>query len=195
LTGHSPAHAFRNVVRAFREALGCITQAHIATADLTTKIEAGPIYPINVGAIEPILLRVNSGNPGVGISVGQSVECVQTGSPRRQERFEAIIVDYFYALSTSEGNEILAFHWTPEPPDPNQQTFPHLHVGAVNLDANSPIRPGTFHKMHIPTSHVTVEAIIRLAITELNVRPSRADWEEVLTRTERTRARMFRDMQ
>ena len=195
LAGSSPAAAFLNDVDVLREALGCVTQERLVATEPTRRIEAGPNYSLQIGVIEPIPLRVNSGLPHVRISIGQSVRCVQTGSPRRQERYAIVVVAYFYALTTADGNEILAFHWTPVVDDPNQHTFPHLHVGAINLNANGPIRPGTFHKMHIPTSHVPVEAVIRLAITELNVRPLRTDWEEVLRRTERSRDMLHLDVQ
>lgn len=146
---------------------------------------------MNIGVVEPVPLRTRADTPEIGVSIGQAVRCIQTGSPRRQDRYAIIVVEYFYALMTTEGHEILAFHWTPDTSDPNQRIFPHLHVGAINLDANSSIRPGTFHKMHIPTSHVTVESIIRLAITELDIRPLKPDWEQVLSRTERSRTVMF----
>jgi hypothetical protein len=159
----------------------------LALAELATLIEVGPIYPVNMGVDEPILLRANAGSRQVGMSVAIAVRIAQTGSQRRLERYEVVIVEYLYALTTDDSKEILAFHWTPETADPNQRTFPHLHVGAINLNANGPIRPGSFHKIHIPTSHVSVESVIRLAITELNARPLRPNWEQILTRTERSR--------
>lgn len=153
-------------------------------AERATTLAVGPFYPIVIGVEEPVLLRVEAGKPQIGVKIAQSVRIVQTGSSKRQDRYTVSVARYVYALMTADGREILAFHWTPDAADPNQRRFPHLHVGAVNLDANGPIRPGTFHKMHIPTGPVSIEAIVRLAITEFNVLPLRSNWEQVLRRTE-----------
>jgi hypothetical protein len=187
LTGHDPQHAFENYIRQMREALQCITRERLMLANRTERISAGPGYPIEFSSDEPIPLRVEPGYPPIGFTIAQSVRIMPTGSPTRQERFIVSVVRYTYALTTVDGKEVLAFHWAPDLPI--HPAFPHLHVGAINLDPNSPIRPGTFHKMHIPTGHITVEAVIRLAITELNVRPLRPDWEQVLERTEQARSR------
>jgi hypothetical protein len=157
-------------------------------ADRSVRLAAGPVYPIDIGMDEPVPLRVEPRHPQIGITVAQYVRIKATGSPVRQDRFEASDIGYFYALTTVDGNEILSFHWNSQTIDPDQRDFPHLHIGAINLDPGSLIRPGTFHKMHVPTGYITVEDVIRLAITELSVRPLRSDWEQVLERTAITRS-------
>lgn len=79
---------------------------------------------------------------------------------------------YWYQLHERGGSEIVAFHWHP---DGRQQVpFPHLHVtgqgGSVKID----------QKQHVPTGRVSLEAVVRFAIDELQVRPLRADWERIL---------------
>mgnify|MGYP001271409931 FL=1 len=39
-------------------------------------------------------------------------------------------------------------------------------------------------KLHIPTGRVSIEAVIRMLITEFGVRPLREDWEKRLNETE-----------
>jgi|GEM_PF-3584045 len=171
-----------------REALQCITQERLILADRSMRLMAGNVYPIDIGLDDPVPLRVEPGYPSIGITIAQSIRIEETGSPIRQARFAVNVIRYFYALTTAEGNEILAFHWSPQDSDPDKRPYPHLHVGAVNLDPNGIIRPGTFHKMHIPTGHISIEAVIRLAVTELSVRPFHPDWEQILERTEDARS-------
>jgi hypothetical protein len=74
----------------------------------------------------------------------------------------------------------LSFHWTPEAVEPNAVTFPHLHVGRALTADQAAIRLSDFHKAHIPTGHVSMVAVVRLAITEFGVTPLRPDWGRVL---------------
>lgn len=102
-----------------------------------------------------------------------------------QERFAVDTTKYSYLLATSDGEEILAFHWNPTATGDAAIRFPHLHVGQA-VSHSSQIRPRTFHKAHIPTGYVSMPSVIRLAITEFGVTPLRPDWESVLTETEVT---------
>ena len=86
---------------------------------------------------------------------------------------------YVYLVSEVGGPGYVAYHW--HPLGRSSTTTPHLHVpttiGALDLaDA------------HLPTGPVSLPAVLRLAITELGVRPMRADWREVLDAAERALA-------
>ena len=118
------------------------------------------------------------------LTVGQTIQIVKTGPADAREPYKARTQEYFYAFSTSEGREILGFHWTPNAVGENAVTFPHLHIGSALLAGQMVIRPKDLHKAHIPTGRVSLEAVVRLAITEFRVTPLRADWEVVLRRTE-----------
>lgn len=63
--------------------------------------------------------------------------------------------------------EIMAFHWTPDAPPP-QRRLPHLHVGSLVASA-SPFRGADFHKLHVPTGVLTLEAVLLFAVEELGV--------------------------
>lgn len=74
-------------------------------------------------------------------------------------------------LLDHQRQELLAFHWIPEAIGSNLITFPHLHIGPVLLGGQGVFRPGDLHKAHSPTGRLSLEAVIRLGISALEVRP------------------------
>jgi len=82
-------------------------------------------------------------------------------------------LEYIYAFSLPDEDKhpFLSYHWhpllTPE------VDYPHLHI----RDADS--GPLTHHS-HVPTGRISVEQVVRLAITQFNVRTLRKDWSEAL---------------
>lgn len=78
---------------------------------------------------------------------------------------------YFYEIADSETREIVTFQWHPESSSP--VTTPHLQLGS-----GAKVEHELLGKCHIPTSRVSIEQVIRLAI-ELGARP-RDGWEAVL---------------
>ncbi|MEA2641547.1 MAG: hypothetical protein QOF51_2941, partial [Chloroflexota bacterium] len=84
---------------------------------------------------------------------------------------------YFYEFSNGDGRELLAYHW--HPGAQNVVRSPHLHLGAASNV--TPLLAGA----HLPTGFISLPASIRMVITELGIEPRRADWDEVLTSSER----------
>ena len=76
----------------------------------------------------------------------------------------------------------MSYHWHPD--GPGGATYPHLHLG---LACGVPPRPaGLIHPdVHIPTGRVALEDLLRLAIEQLEVKPLRDDWAEVLAASQR----------
>jgi hypothetical protein len=92
--------------------------------------------------------------------------------------WQTTLTSYAYAFRHEDGSEILAYHWHPQ--GAGFVPFPHLHIGAVMIASDAPLRPGDFHRAHLPTQHVTIADIVRLAIIEFGVSPLRQDWRAVL---------------
>ncbi len=84
---------------------------------------------------------------------------------------------YWYQVRQTNGPEAIASHWHPHV-GRGLIPFPHLHVGG----STAPIDIG--NGKHVPTGRVSVEAVIRFLITELHVRPLRADWGVILAANE-----------
>jgi len=81
---------------------------------------------------------------------------------------------YAYALTDKQNQEILAYHWHPKTPP----IFPHFHLGAGASVGHSVLR-----KAHMPTWRVSLEDVIWMLINEFGVKPRRADWQTVLSRS------------
>jgi hypothetical protein len=94
------------------------------------------------------------------------------------------IVEYLYSFVTPRGNEILSFHWTPDSSDPAAIRFPHAHIGPAITAGQTVLRPGDLHRAHIPTGHVSLPAVIRLAISEFGAVPLLDDWDARLSSCE-----------
>lgn len=92
---------------------------------------------------------------------------------------------YEYRLLDHLHQELLTYHWQPGP-DFEGPDHPHLHVSTEpNVQVDALTRRGIdLDKLHVATSRVSLEAIIRMLITEFRVAPQRHDWRETLDRTE-----------
>ncbi len=84
---------------------------------------------------------------------------------------------YAYHLYDLHGTELLAYHWHPH--GSGARPDPHLHVRATI---------GTAHlsRMHLPTGRVSLEAFVRLLITEFGISPLQADWRRILDTAEQS---------
>jgi hypothetical protein len=90
--------------------------------------------------------------PTIALSGGQRFRIVEDDAIEVGP-YRVHTVEYFYAFSTADDQEILNFQWTPEAPLPALEddwpapkTFPHLHIGRGLLGSNAPVFPDDFHK-------------------------------------------------
>jgi hypothetical protein len=180
LTGRNAREAFGDFVAPLREALGCITHQRL-TLPLRTSLTVNASYAVTLGGMDPVRL---GGAVPVLLRFGQQVRIrsVDPNDPRGP--CEVHLTQYLYAFSTADDREVLAFHWTPEARERGAVTTPHLHIGPALTAGQTVIRPGDLHKVHVPTGLVSIEAVIRLALTEFGVRPLRRNGEHILRRTE-----------
>jgi hypothetical protein len=121
---------------------------------------------------EPVPL---GGASQLRLTVLQQYRIVEDSGPRGPWKVQTVA--YTYAFDDVDANELVGFHWHPRGPSP--VTWPHLHVGPA-AQVGAYIAPST----HIPTGRVSLEEVIRLAITELGVDTERDDWADVLDETQ-----------
>ena len=110
----------------------------------------------------------------------QTVEIVQAATTAQADApsFVAVqhkVSSYFYELLDSDGREVLAYHWHPRGNSP--VPTPHLH-----LEQGAQVGRAEVRDAHLPTGDVSLEAILRVLIEEMGVRPQRSDWESILTK-------------
>lgn len=92
------------------------------------------------------------------------------------------VVGYLYTLQDRDGLEIVSYHWHPGQQSPI--TWPHLHIGVAAVGEGASVSRRDVPGIHFPTKFIALQDIIRLAITQFDVRPLRSDWEQVLRETE-----------
>jgi hypothetical protein len=76
---------------------------------------------------------------------------------------------YQYTLADNDGRELAAWHW-----HPNTSPHPHTHV-----------KRG-FEGTHLPIGRVSIEAVIRMLLTDLEVQPTHAHEHDYLGVLERS---------
>jgi hypothetical protein len=84
---------------------------------------------------------------------------------------------YKYTIETTEGEEILGYHWHPDSLSPFKEA--HLHLGSGARIGRSELEST---KAHLPTGRVSMEDFIQLLIEVFQARP-RHDWKNVLAAT------------
>jgi hypothetical protein len=123
---------------------------------------------------EPVPLRALF-NERSGMRLKVRVAFLETPVDHVSHR-EAMIITrmYEYGLIDRVQRELLVYHWHPQSLGPD---YPHLHVSAslsAQVDAQTR-RSIDLDKLHVVTGHVSLQAFVRMVITEFKVRPLRAD--------------------
>lgn len=175
----TPNEAYERYIEPLRDALGCITAERLAMSERASRV-VEKLYPVFLNKLTPVPLR---GGTPLLFRMGQEIKIVDVGNDEPGGRYRIRTLRYLYAFSTTERKELLAFHWHPQE-EGGAIPFSHLHIGAALTGEHPPLRPETLHKAHIPTGRVSLESVVRLAITEFGVVPLRANWEGILQRTE-----------
>lgn len=103
----------------------------------------------------------------------------------RRGPFKVRSMRYRYDILDRDKNEIIVFHWDPNPQ--NIVTEPHVHLAIARpvtlaQRENSAVATRELHlnKLHIPTKRIFVEDVVRFLIREFAVVPLRDDWSEVI---------------
>jgi hypothetical protein len=125
------------------------------------------------GALTGGDLRLRSAVAGGGIllRIRQQFRSVEEPDTSVDERWHVSTTAYDYRISRVESDrELLSWHWHPR----TGVHFPHLHVSADQLS----------RRLHVPSGLVSIEAVLRMLLAELEVPAKREDWAEVLAETE-----------
>jgi hypothetical protein len=138
--------------------------------------------------MDPVPLK---GEHPVTASIGQHFQIVKAEGERGP--FKVSTIEYFYSIGVlfkdehgmQAEEELVNYQWTPNATGKNVVTYPHLHAGIGISRGNARVRPDTFHKIHLPTSRVSIEAFIRLVIVEFRAQPLKPKWNTILANSEK----------
>ena len=158
--------AVANYITNLQKLVSCVTPS-VITAELHQPAPAPHSLTINYG--EPVFL---SGPPRLQFALRQYFVTVDSA---QSSAWQIQVSSYFYELLDSDGREVLAYHWHPRGNSP--VPTPHLH-----LEQGAQVGRTEVRDAHLPTGDVSLEAILRVLIEEMGVRPQRSDWESILTK-------------
>jgi hypothetical protein len=164
LAGATPSKAYDTYITPLRAAIGCVTQSRL-TVQAKRTFTTGVPYAVALNDMDPVRLR---GEWPLFLTVGQHIRIVGTEPNDPRGPFKVATFDYLYALSTSDQQEVMSFHWSPEAGAEDQAmdergtpiTFGHLQIGPALIGSAPPVRPKDLHKAHIPTGRISLEAVI-----------------------------------
>lgn len=153
MPGRSPHAAREAFLEPLKRALSCITTAQLLARKVTSTDE---VQALTLSE-EPLRLRSTTMG-GLYLSLAHRYRLVSESA----KNWHVSTVAYDYRLDDQNKRELISWHWHPAPlrgPD-----FPHVHVNDHPFGRHA----------HVPTARVSVESILRLLLTDLQVRP-RAD--------------------
>lgn len=179
---NTPAQAVRRYLEPFNTAMHCIEHGTLITS-YERVYAVGSEYALVLNSGDPLPLRTLS-SPAILLSVAQRFEIVRDDAVE-DGPFRVHTRAYWYRFELEDEAELLAFHWTPETQNSQEKRYPHLHIGAALLTADTPLLPGVLHKRHVPTGRVSIESIVRFAIEELGTQPLVPNWNDVLDQGQR----------
>ncbi len=156
MAGRRPALAVENYLEPLRRAVSCVTDAVI---NVGGGYHAGKQHVLVLAKGKPVPL---AGDCGLSLVVVQKYEVV--GATGQRGPWKVHTLEYAYTLHNSNG-PLIAYHWHPS----HTVDVPHLHH-----------YQGPLSKCHFPTNRVSLEEVLRFAITDLGAKPIRDDWEDVL---------------
>lgn len=161
MAGKTPYQAVQNFLAPLRRAISCVSRAGIQHGGRDYELNADPYALVVRGQRK---LRCH---PPLSIDIRMQYKIVEASGERGP--YKVKITAYMYIVDDHRGHEVFSYHWQPDAPEVK---FPHLHVEHPHLK-----------KAHFPTSRISIEEVLRLLITDFEVRPLRSDWDTILTET------------
>ena len=137
----------------------------VVTAELHQPFPVPHSATINDG--DPVLM---SGASRLQLAFRQSFVIEES---EHDSSWRVVVGSYSYEVHDADGSEVLLYHWHPRGNSP--VATPHLHLEQGAQVGRSEVRDA-----HLPTGEVSLNAILRVLIDEMGVRPVRSDWESIL---------------
>lgn len=171
MAGRTPQEAVRNFLAPLKAVVGCITSEGFVTRFSPRSDE--PQTAAFQGGFAILTRR-----SGKALSLELAHRYTVTKTDNERESWEVSTAEYIYDVSDESDELIAAFHWHPLITQVGEAVqWPHLHAYGAR-DAL------TLHKLHLPTGRISLEAVIRFLIEDLDVVPLRDDWSAILDRHE-----------
>lgn len=180
MSARNPAEAVERYRRSLQRVISCISDGVLSVVG---QVNGGPYQPSDV--LHTLLLQSGqfvplAGADNLSIRVAFRYEIALLEEGRRRD-WRVVTREYTYSIARRDHDqavELLTFHWQPE--TAIGRSWPHLHVGSGIAESSQRIGTRYVHRVHVPTDLVSLASAVRMAIEELEVRPLRDDWHEIL---------------
>lgn len=130
MPGRNEREAFNRYADPLKEVLGCITDVQLRTEGSFKASVAAPSQFVFIR--NPARLSKSD----LDLFFRQSFHLIYR---EEEEDWKVKTDSYEYAIENSESRELLAYHWDPA----GKVEIPHLHLGALVIGTESPIRRPT----------------------------------------------------
>lgn len=174
MAGRSPKEAVNNFIDPLQQSISCVTREILTFPHIAPK--PGAVYQFTLASGREALLK---GRTPIAMALSQRFEIVQTDD-KEKGPYKTSTREYAYHLFDAERQHVW-FHWHPS----NGVEMPHLHLGLRpktegGIEAAAKFGGVLARKLHLVSSRISVEQVIRFAINEFEVDRLREDWKSVL---------------
>jgi hypothetical protein len=152
-------------VGVLQQALSCVSPAVWITAP---PLRGEPGDLALTLSDDPTPLRTTSG-ARLYLSAGQHCRIVPDTQHPGLWRMQKEGYVYSVRVSPESSSECFAWHW-----HPGTRADFHLHVAALHPAV------GDLSRFHVPAGPIAFSTVVRFLITDLDVRPLRANWIDIL---------------
>ena len=171
MAGETEAEAVQTFLDPLQQSISCVSS--------TVLNVRGGYFASN----KPHVLTIGSGAPvrlssEMGVALGGTILYRVVEAPGDHGPWKVSTAGYLYALEDLHRREYIGYHWHPE--SRSDETTPHLHVGPAICQEKH-----LLDKQHVPTGRISLEEVLRFAITALDVKPLRPDWADILGHNQR----------
>lgn len=171
MAGRTPQEAVAGFLAPLKAVVGCIT-----SEGFVTRYSERDGYQLAASFQDDfaIVTRRNGQSLKLEFAHGYTLSQVQG----ERGLWTASTTEYIYEVADESDALIATFHWHPVSRlAGDEMRWPHVHAYGARDNL-------TLHKLHLPTGRVSVEAVVRFLIEDLEVVPRRDDWHDVLDRHE-----------
>jgi len=174
--------AIRNAIESrsatFGRSLSCVSPIQ---PQIVYPIRLEPGVTIALAFGHPVALPLRRSSRPIFLTAFESIQ-IERHDPK-SSHVVASIARYAYRISfgSDRSDEVFSFHRD----GPGEMTqggvsYPHLHLGRLLHLQGPQAAPFDIHRLHVPTSAVSLTTVIRFLIEELGVEPIRSNWDEIL---------------
>jgi hypothetical protein len=171
LAGRTPCEAVANFLAPLKAIIGCIT-----AEGFVTRYSQRGLARETAAFQDGIAILDRRNGQTLKLELVHRYAVVE--AERERGPWSVSTTEYIYEVADERDDPIATFHWHPVVAQEGDEIrWPHVHAYGAREAL-------TLHKLHLPTGRVSIEAVVRFLIEDLDIIPRRPDWDRILERHE-----------